>query len=512
MAADFQPGYCYKFAGAMGELYEHTDPVVRDVKLDKGLMSATRIFTTEDRDRQGDIIRTDGILTPTHQANPVVLLDHGKYFPLPIGRNESPEGAYSVYLDSEAGEGRQTTYFSQRLREAEQVYWLIDEKILRGNSIGHRPLNVQPLGKPVPQGEGKPPRQPLLVNECELLEISWTALPVNAEAVRAAIDRDLICGKSMLPALRMSLEPLAQPHKVWSPGATLEVKAMADEMTQPIGTDIKPPDEVPATEEMPMQTDPASKEPHGAQVLRGAYHHMKALQAYHEFHKPMLDNVHVGKSMERLCKALDQHMAHHEGVFEEQYPALPPLAPGEAPTAPGEDDVETKSLISGSQQEQEAVVGGSPQPAADGQLPLPTDQQKAMSAVNETAGGALVPPPEMPHEKKGETPWNLPEHHAKAVQATGEFLDDMATHPNLNSTQKSACMYHGKSLKALITEANDGTMGEQPTEGAGDELDNLPPEQKSLLTETLTRLTAAVEEQAKGNRVIKRRLREAGAY
>ena len=49
-------------------------------------MTARALLASEARDRQGDVIVIAGIDLSRHEANPVVLVDHGKWHPLPVGR------------------------------------------------------------------------------------------------------------------------------------------------------------------------------------------------------------------------------------------------------------------------------------------------------------------------------------------------------------------------------------------------------------------------------------------
>jgi len=139
--------YSYKIAATL----EALDLVGgKEPTFDQGKMSATGILTTNMQDREGDILEVAGIWTGNHQFNPIALLDHGLYFPLPIGKTEDPDGSYTVLIDAEAGECIQTTYFSQTLPEAEQVYHLYVEGILRGNSIGYSPKVIKRLPPPAP--------------------------------------------------------------------------------------------------------------------------------------------------------------------------------------------------------------------------------------------------------------------------------------------------------------------------------------------------------------------------
>lgn len=135
-------GKCYslKFAPTLQAL----DAVAPNspVKIDTTAMSASAVLTTTALDRENDVIDTAGIDTGDHEEYPISMLDHGVYYPLGIGLCRSPTGRYLVEKNVDAGEVWETTYFSQKSQVAVQAFALIDEGIMRGNSIGFDPLEV----------------------------------------------------------------------------------------------------------------------------------------------------------------------------------------------------------------------------------------------------------------------------------------------------------------------------------------------------------------------------------
>jgi len=188
------------------------------VSIDKSKMSASCTFTTSAVDRVGDCVETAGIVTTGHQLNPVVFWDHAKDLSFPIGKTKDPLGNYTVKLFDDYA--TQETFFSQTLLEAEQIFSLIDEGIVSANSIGFRPIKAKPL-------YAGNRRLGLHLLETELLEVSWVGVPCHPEAVRVALSRDKICGKSLADSIRRSLSPLASAAPAWSRGVTL--KAVGDD-------------------------------------------------------------------------------------------------------------------------------------------------------------------------------------------------------------------------------------------------------------------------------------------
>jgi hypothetical protein len=188
------------------------DMETRSVTVDPFTMSATCVFSTDAMDRIGDVVDIPGIRTANHQRNPVVFWNHAKQLTLPIGKTVDGAGSYTVILSDNAA--TQTTFFSQSLLEAEQIFRLIDEGIINANSIAFDNNRVQPI---FVAGV----RKGLHVLECDLLEISWVGLPINPEAVRKAID-SLVCGRVLAEPIRRSLEPYAARAAAWANGVTLK--------------------------------------------------------------------------------------------------------------------------------------------------------------------------------------------------------------------------------------------------------------------------------------------------
>lgn len=205
--------------------------------LDRGKMTASGIYVSSTQDREGDIIDIAGINLTNHMVLPVVLLDHGKTFHLPIGQTRDEAGNYTCHLYPNEGYGRQTTYFSQSLLEAEQVFRLIDEGVMGGQSIGFQGEILEPIGR-----RGK--RTCNRVRACDQVEVSWTAVPCNPETVadfpqmiRSVLSKGVVCGKSLSPAIRRSLQPYAARRQPlangWTPGPVQGKSADWDENKHP---------------------------------------------------------------------------------------------------------------------------------------------------------------------------------------------------------------------------------------------------------------------------------------
>lgn len=154
-------------------------------------MSTTFTISTESEDRDGDVIIQKGIKLDKYRLNPVVLFQHGSVLDFPIGTSRSPAGKLSVVRDGNTTQA--TCYFSKSLA-ARQVYELVAEGVLSAASINVIPLRSQPR---------KPGRY--LIEESEMLEWSVVDVPANSEAVRKALSRNRLAGRTIEPSLAKSL-------------------------------------------------------------------------------------------------------------------------------------------------------------------------------------------------------------------------------------------------------------------------------------------------------------------
>jgi phage head maturation protease len=175
---------------------EHGSPVTHPShygSYDEEEFSITFPFAaSHGRDRGGDFLEVGGIDTANHRRNPVVFLDHGKNFQLPIGKTEDRRGNYTVTIDRGRGLAVATVFLSRHLPEARQVFQLWKEGILRAGSIGYRPVRATRLPRDPEHGlpEG------LHLQRTGLLEPSIVGLPMNADTVRKVLD-----GRQLSPAL-----------------------------------------------------------------------------------------------------------------------------------------------------------------------------------------------------------------------------------------------------------------------------------------------------------------------
>jgi len=153
----------------------------------------------------------EGLITTFHQQNPVVLWDHGfGGYPFPIGLAQSPDGQYMMSIGKSKVASR--CYFSQSQPFAQEVFALVDEKILRMSSIGFNPRMIA-------KAKGIKPRiddpnvldltaqdWTIDVTEAELME--WSITPIGADrgALKQSIDRRALGGNKLNPQFRAVMQ------------------------------------------------------------------------------------------------------------------------------------------------------------------------------------------------------------------------------------------------------------------------------------------------------------------
>lgn len=199
-----QLSYHYKYAPNLYAI--DAEPTTAPLEINGSEMSASCRLASTKRDREGDIYEVQGLLTDNHRANPIALVDHGLYHPWPIGKCESPKGRYAVEIVGD--EVLQTTWFSQKSLVAAQIYQMILDGDMRGNSIGYRPIEQRPL-EPDPEGghfrkrDGRPAGWHIL--RSELIEATWTCRPMNPDCVRRIVSRGKLAGKTLAPSIKAML-------------------------------------------------------------------------------------------------------------------------------------------------------------------------------------------------------------------------------------------------------------------------------------------------------------------
>lgn len=314
-------GFSYKLAHGQGLV---AAPTAKRVTLDAGAMSATCIFATDALDRVGDIINIPGIRTQYHQISPIVLWNHGKELSLPIGKTVNADGQYTVAVGDH--EALQTTFFSQSLLEAEQIYRLIEEGIIGANSIGYRTLKAKRL----PANPKSLQKPGLYLEEVELLECSWVGVGANQEAVRSILAKSMVGGKSLASALRHTFQQQLLPSNPVVRGGFMATKELEEIAADGTTTE--------SSEELPK--------PFGAEALATIHQCLLDCLGYGESVAGRLDNDKakkvMAKAFKNVLKALEEVSNGHNDTYPEQAKLAVPQSKEEDADG-SEDVVEEKS-------------------------------------------------------------------------------------------------------------------------------------------------------------------------
>ena len=308
-------GFCYKFAPAGYAM----DSVIQDkIDVDESKMAAKLVFAAgTDRDRKGDLFEIGGIDTSNHNRPgcAVVYLDHGRTCSKPIAKCFDQQNNYTVVKDTKAQKAWAWTYFCQGLKDAEDVFRLICGGFIASGSIGYRPVKAMYLPPDPPRG--LPAGLHLLATD--LVEVTWTGMPVNPEATRSMLEGTF--GKSLSEPIRQTLLPFAAIPKAWSPGFTPEKKQMED----PTGGALPKPEASAAPAGgNPVDEDAKSSEKYGCSYMR-AFHgdlgdmltHYDKLHAQNE--EPKV-RKHMKRALDGLHKIANETSALHKGLYKKSDP------------------------------------------------------------------------------------------------------------------------------------------------------------------------------------------------
>ena len=217
----------------------------KPLAVDAGLMRVTCVVSTPRPDHQGDVLVPAGLDTSVHRINPVVFYDHRRHHPLPIGKAQSPDGAYTVRAQNDLVVA--DTYFARSDPFAEQVFKLVEQDVLRGVSVGFAPVGAV---KVIGRDPSDPDRPACRYDRWQLHEYSHTPAPTNPEALTVALEKGRwhpLILKSLAPFALKPGTP-ARPTSVRVPRTV--GKAMNDDaLTAPPVDDTMPPEETPPADD-----------------------------------------------------------------------------------------------------------------------------------------------------------------------------------------------------------------------------------------------------------------------
>ena len=162
--------------------------------VDSSAMSARFIIATNKgpnrKNARLSLVKTrngGGVLRENYDRNPVCCFDHGlnPFVSVPIGTSRNPNtGEVDLKITKSKAVG--TVHFSQSLPQAEQIFRLIDEGIIRGSSVMLRPLKADLTE--FSDDEDEESSFVLDIYESDLLEFGPVGIGADPDAIRSSID------------------------------------------------------------------------------------------------------------------------------------------------------------------------------------------------------------------------------------------------------------------------------------------------------------------------------------
>ena len=153
-----------------------------ELKVDAGKREVLAIISTAAIDRDGEIVKPDGLKRKNYSGNPVVLVNHD-YQSLPIGR------CLWVKTDGDKVIAKYTV--SDKTQLARDVWGLLQDGVLGAHSIGFHSLSASAPTVVEKRADPNLENARLIHREWELFEFSIVGVPANPEALTLAVSKGL---------------------------------------------------------------------------------------------------------------------------------------------------------------------------------------------------------------------------------------------------------------------------------------------------------------------------------
>lgn len=181
------------------------------------------VGTTDDEDRDGDIVRPMGVLLKNYSRNPIAFFGHQEK-PIPIGVCRSPDGRITVY--PEENRVVYVIYYDLKDPDADFIFQKCRRKIINATSVAFVPVEAwrrDDVRKARTHGDQQQNPPGWYFNQWDQTEISNVGIPSNPKAVGLEKDLQGACRdvwdkeqKEMSPKLRKAWKPyVAQAKGCW---------------------------------------------------------------------------------------------------------------------------------------------------------------------------------------------------------------------------------------------------------------------------------------------------------
>ncbi len=151
-------------------------------------------ITTEDPDRDNEVVIARGMNDSQYRLNPIVTLQHAYYLP-PVGkslwRKRVKDGARAGVKAKTQYPSRPADWEDGQSWPPDVAFALVQADLLRGKSIGFLPTRVHVPDQPERDTNGWQ-KVELVVDEWLLLEYACTFLPAQQNAVVEAVSKSAV--------------------------------------------------------------------------------------------------------------------------------------------------------------------------------------------------------------------------------------------------------------------------------------------------------------------------------
>ena len=432
------------------------------VKTNSDRYSITIPFAaSQGRDRIGDFFEVVGMDCTNHRRAPVAFLDHGRFVRLAIGKCQDPEGNYTVQIMPERGLAVAEIFLVKGdplpgsiFLEALQVFELYQQKILKTGSVGYRIIEAKELP---PDRELGLPRAKHLIRT-ELLEVTATCSPMNADCVAKALDGKW-GGQPLSYGVKSLFEAYKPPNPIMSQGVSIniplpdsndivmETKAMSIGTAQNNG-------------EKSLRHEPTNA-PHGAYFMAEIHDHLDSIHRMLRHHN--LDNPKTAAWAEEMHPKIAELCGMVGHKFEEIYPDLEPIHTVEQERAHEEGAAEHEAER---ESDNKALSHEATREIKFKSRATTSKTDDAGMADQETPGSTAEPVGEKSHMMSK----NMHTKCMKCMKSAAEHLDECAGMDGVSKVMKAAHSFHAKALHEAHTEVEAERQAEEERtrEGEGE--------------------------------------------
>jgi hypothetical protein len=155
----------------------------------KGERAVVAKISVEVCDRQGEVVRVDGINSKDYEANPLLCWQHDYTLP-PIGKCESLKRVGDALVAKFIFAERPDNHPTDCEWLPDVAFDLYQQGAMNGFSIGFVPVEIRHATNADRERWGDETQR--IIGKCNLLEVSAVTLPANPEAVSVLVSKGML--------------------------------------------------------------------------------------------------------------------------------------------------------------------------------------------------------------------------------------------------------------------------------------------------------------------------------